>query len=161
MSDLSATISVRYVNPPKQGRTNGSVKTPEGEMYGVPPALLSQFQQGGTYNVNYTTRNFQGQNYKTITHVAMVSPPQQSQGQRSNGYSKGGGDDDKLGERIFVCGILNAAVSGGHVEMSEVAIENVVNIGRAVWANTFGKKAGSPISTGRPNNDDMNDEIPF
>jgi hypothetical protein len=140
-----ATVTVRYVNPPKAGKTNGSIKDSDGVMYGVPPHMLNNFQQGATYTIDYSERDFRGQTYKTVTTAVLTAPPQES------GGGKYGPVSDATAERIFVCGALNAAIQGGHVEMSDVVLSNVVNILRTVWANTLGGK-----------NDDMgNDSVPF
>jgi hypothetical protein len=60
---------------------------------------------------------------------------------------------DATAERIFVCGALNAAISGGHVELSDATLSNVVNVLRSVWSHTLGAAK---------KNDDMDgDNIPF
>lgn len=146
-----ASIKVRYVNEPKPGKTNGSIKGINDDIYGVPPHMLANFQAGATYTIDYSERRFNGQTYKTVTTAVMSAPPSQE----GSGGGKYGNQSDVTAERIFVCGALNAAISGGHVELSDAAISNVVNILRDVWANTLGAPATPK------NNDDMNDSIPF
>lgn len=145
-----ATVEVKYVNPPKQGKVNGSIKDATGQMYGVPPHLLPTFQQGATYNIDYSERNFNGAQYRTVTTAVLTAPPQASGGSYAGKYGK---TDDATAERIFVCGALNAAIQGGHVEISSAVIGNVVNMLRLVWSETFG--------AGPKKNADMNDDIPF
>jgi hypothetical protein len=143
-----ANITVKYVNQPKAGKTNGSIKGMDDEIFGVPPHMLANFQPRATYTIDYSERKFNGQNYRTVTTAQMVSPPSQE----ASGGGKYGNQSDATAERIFVCGALNAAISGGHVELSDVYLSNIVNILRSVWAETLGapKKA-----------DDMDDSIPF
>jgi hypothetical protein len=143
-----ATVQVKYVNPPKQGKVNGSIKDSNGEMFGVPPALLSTFQEGATYDLEYNERVFKGQTYKTISSAKLISAGD------GMGSSKYGNKDAATAERIFVCGALNAAIQGGHVELSDVTLSNVVNILRSVWSHTLGVPADKT--------DDMNgDQVPF
>ncbi len=149
---MTERIQVKYVNPPKPGKTNGSIKTPDDQMYGVKPDMLGLFQPNGTYDVEFSERQFNGQTYKTVTSVKKVqdAPPAQPAGN-----SKYGTTDDKTAERIFVCGALNAMIAGGHVEVSQVYISNVVNVLRASWAETFGAHEKAP-------NADMDgDGIPY
>lgn len=145
-----ANIAIAYVNPPKAGKKNGSVKTKTGEMFGVPPEKLDQFQQGGEYAVEYSERQFNGQTYRTIIAATLMQPPVQS---RSNDTGKYGNKDDATAERIFVCGALNAHVSSGQAEMSAAYIGNIVNILREVWRTEM---------AGPAKNADMGeDSIPF
>ena len=92
---------------------------------------------------------FNGQTYKTVTTSQMVSAAP-TEGSGGGKYAPVG---DATAERIFVCGALNAAISGGHVELSDVYLSNIVNILRSVWANTL----GAPKKV-----DDMDgDQVPF
>ncbi len=143
-----AIVEVKYVNPPKQGKQNGSIKDITGQMYGVPPHMLATFQQGATYTIDYSSRRFNGAEYHTVTTAVLTAPPQA----QSSGAGKYGKTDDTTAERIFVCGALNAAISGGHVELSDATLSNVVNMLRLVWSETFGKVK---------KNADMDDDIPF
>lgn len=70
---MQTTIEIAYVNPPKQGRKTGSVKTSEGQYYDVWPNMLSLFQPGGTYNVEFTERDFKGTTYRTVQKVLGTS----------------------------------------------------------------------------------------
>ncbi len=151
---MPARISVSFVNPPKAGKTNGSIKTRDDQMYGVKPDMLGLFQPKGTYDIEFSERQFNGQTYKTVTSVKKVEDaPQATTGTGGGRY---GATDDKTAERIFVCGALNAAIQGGHIEMSSAYIGNMVEMLRLVWSETFGAD-GKPAK-----NADMDgDSIPF
>lgn len=71
----TATIEVQFVNPPKPGKKQGSVKTVSGEYYGVDPTQLGQFQPGSTYTIEYETRVFNGKEYRNFRRMDASSPP--------------------------------------------------------------------------------------
>lgn len=153
----AATINVKYVNQPGPGKKNGTIKTPEGVMYLVPPHMLKQFTPGGRYDIQYSEHPFNGKNYMTVTHIVPVgNAPAPSGGGGSYGRT-----DDATAERIFVCGALNAAIQAGQVTVNDVA-PAVRNL-RAAWAVTFGGKVTptQAASTQTPPRGDMDDEIPF
>jgi len=142
-------VTIAFVNQPKVGKKNGSIKTKDGEMFGVPPEKLAMFQQGGQYQLEYSERQFNGQIYRTVVAAHLLAPPQASGGNKYSPVT----DNDATAERIFVCGALNAHIQSGQAEMSLSHIGNVVNMLRQVWSETF----GSPQK-----DDDMNgDSIPY
>jgi hypothetical protein len=124
-----ARITVKYVNAVKPGKKNGSIKGTDEDIYGVPPHMLANFQQGATYTIDYSERVFNGQTYKTVTTSQMVSAAP-TEGSGGGKYAPVG---DATAERIFVCGALNAHISSGQAEISAAYIGNVVNILREVW----------------------------
>ncbi len=154
---MTARITISFVNPAKPGKTNGSIKTKDDQLYGVKPDMLSLFQPKGTYDVEFTERQFNGQTYKTVTSVKPVQDtPQQQASSGAIAGGKYGATDMVTAERIFVCGALNAAISGGHTDLNTEHLTNLVNIFRLVWDDTFGKP-GKP----KFDNPDMDDSIPF
>lgn len=154
---MPVIVKIAYVNPPQQGRKNGSIKTDTGEFYGVPPAMLSQFTQGGTYSVEYGERIYNGRTYKDIKSASMINAP------------SGGGrqTDDVTSERIFVCGAINSALQSGQLNIGdEEAVTHAVAMLRSVWARTFGGRSQAAAQQGRqqqqmPPRGDMDDQIPF
>lgn len=45
------SINIKYVNPAKEGKKYGSIKSVEGETYWVPGGMVSSFQPGTTVDV--------------------------------------------------------------------------------------------------------------
>lgn len=152
---MTTRIQCSFVNPPKPGKTNGSIRVKTGEFYGVKPDMLNQFQPEQTYDIEFTSRQFNGQTYNTITSAKHLveAAPAAANGAGSS-YGKYGKADDATAERIFVCGGLNAAISGGHVDLNTEHLTNLVNIFRLVWDDTFG--AGE-----KPKDDMQGDGIPY
>jgi hypothetical protein len=50
----SAVVTVKYLNPPKEGKTRGSIKGTNNEFFGVDAAKLSMFTIGMTYDIRYS-----------------------------------------------------------------------------------------------------------
>lgn len=134
----NASITVAYVNPPKEGQRSGSVKTRDGAYYTVAPDKLSQFQKNGIYDIEYTEETGRdGRVWKTITTATKKGEaPATSGGARGGGMRETSPTD---AERMFVCSMVNAAVSSGKIEFSAVAIAEAVNYMRQVWGGTFGQ----------------------
>ena len=65
----TATIEVKYVNEPSEGKKTGSIKGANGELYGVFPEMLPNFTTGKVYEVEYGEREFKGKMYRTIKRI--------------------------------------------------------------------------------------------
>lgn len=52
------TISIKYVNPAKEGKKFGSIKSVEGDTYWVPAGMVSGFQPGTTVDVPTKTEKW-------------------------------------------------------------------------------------------------------
>jgi hypothetical protein len=63
------TVKVQYVNPPKEGRKTGSIKTAEGEYFDVFPGMLPEFKQGGSYEIEYASRDYNGKTYHSVKSI--------------------------------------------------------------------------------------------
>lgn len=85
------TITVQYVNPPKEGKKQGSVKTSDGRFFGVYPELLSAFPSAGTYEIEFKSRDFNGKQYHTVTSAKPVSG-------QGGGINGGNGNGQKSGQ---------------------------------------------------------------
>lgn len=125
------TVTVQYVNQPKAGKSYGSIKVADGRYISVHQDKLGLFRKDGTYVIE-TEQNGQYHNFKRIVSDQSASAPQ---GATPN--SSSGRNDDATAERIFVCGIVNAAVGAGH-DLSGQGLVDLVRRCRKVWAYTFG-----------------------
>lgn len=154
----TAQVRVSFVNPVKPGKKNGSIKTADNQVYGVPPHMLGQFQEGATYSIEYEQHQWQGNWYKTVQKVTPIAGP-------SDNVVRGkfGQTDDKTAERIFVCGLLNSAVENGQIRIDDQAmLQNAVMICRTVWANTFGDLSSTRQQLQQQTiSQELNDEVPF
>lgn len=139
------TITVAYVNPPKEGKRNGSIKTVEGAYYDCPPALLGMFAKGGTYNVNTTSREWQGRTFHTIASLeAQPTAPDQAARRfapdpKPNGNGAYLDAERKKQEQIFVQGILQAYIKAGLVQLNPTQITHAISMLQSVWGESFGE----------------------
>lgn len=185
----TTTVTVAYVNAPRPNKKKGTIKVDDGSYYLAFPNILSQFREGGKYEITYETSEYQGRMYRTVQTVkaldgsSNVSAPQVFQApEPAMSGARYGNADDKTAERIFVCGALNAAITSKAIELNIASLTQLVTILRTVWKATFGDNSAvaaagrqgavmaQPQAAPAPgamtprvvvNNDDMNDEIPF
>jgi len=131
----TATITAQYLNPPKPGRKTGSVKDTDGQYWDVWPDKLAQMQQGGTYQIEYETRDYQGKTYCTIKNIVGGSAP----APKSNGVAaKPANGYGKNDEQIFVLAILKEGLASKNVNWDRAQITETVNTLRQIYKDTFG-----------------------
>jgi hypothetical protein len=123
-----ATIEVRYADPPKAGKKLATVKTVEGQLFGVKPAQLGLLQPGQTYKVEYSEREWQGRTYQTITKI---EPASQHNGHKPQAQSS------PDGEREFVTRILATIIAAHAIDVRQDAITNTVRMLRTVYRETM------------------------
>ena len=141
-------ITCQYVNFPKPGKRLGSIKTSEGEYYGVEPGLLRIFQQGEVCVVEYTeSPKHGGGTWKNIkrkvssTPTVAQKPPYIAPKQRT---------DDRDQEQITVRMIMDKKIQP---DSSWVEIAEIMQQARKVYRMTW--------QMDKPENVDINDEIPY
>lgn len=141
----TSTVTVAYVNPPKEGRKTGSIKTIDGAFYDVYPEKLGLFEHNGIYEIEYSEREYNGRTYRTVTSVAGkgMAPPRQGGGGRNNQYRPTAPQD---AERMYVCALLASGIRAGVLDLSTVAVASATNALRAAWAETFGADALRPAT---------------
>ena len=112
----TATIQVAYVNPPKPGKKQGSVKDAEGNIYGVWPDKLHLFEPGNVYTIEYTSRDFNGQQYHDFKKMVEAQA-------KPNGYAAATNGHDKSCD-IFTTGVIQQTLRGvGTLPEEEVLTE--------------------------------------
>src|SRR4029078_9058931 len=99
MSMPTMDVEIAYVNPPKEGKKKGSIKTREGEYIGVWPDKLHLFKEGERYKIQYKQTQW-GKDFFAIVGSKGVPPPQAPSG----GISKD--------EEIFAVGTIQQCLHG-------------------------------------------------
>ena len=117
-------IEVAETHPPKTGKKLGTVKTADGQSFGIWPDKLSGLRVGSRYEIEFDESEFNGRTYRKITKVQPVG-----------GNASARSSD---AEQQFVCSVLNAAITAGKLQLSSESLVAAIKTTRAAWANTFG-----------------------
>jgi hypothetical protein len=62
-------VTIGYVNPPREGKTNGSLRLTDGSYLSCPPNLLPLFEGTENTTVDIATRQFKGSSGDMVTMV--------------------------------------------------------------------------------------------
>lgn len=172
-----AVIVAQYVNQPQAGKKQGSIKTPEGQYYGVPPAMLGMFKPNGTYKVFYESRDYQGKTYHTVKTVSEVMPPPAPEVPLQQRMTQVAQTERSL--EIWCNSMLQRAAELGKVDlMDEDACCWFGEIQKRVYRRLFLGESAEPMTPraygpapkpdyatgpalGMEHADDMSDSIPF
>lgn len=145
----TATITIKYVNQPKEGKSFGSVKDSTGQMWGVHQSKLNDLKPGQTVDVTYTSKDYQGKEYRNIsafTVKAAAAPP-------AGGAPRGASTD----EQIFITGVVGRALGSGKFDAEDVSKLTVAAY-KAWGALQAMRKLEAETPPGHP---PLDDEIPF
>lgn len=152
------TVTVQYVNPPKPGKKSGTIKSIDGQMFGVWPDKLGDFEPGETYEIDFTEKAVGGITYRDVKAVrpaatrtsqrrqaatAASPPPAQTNGHAAPQHGGSGGQYYRPtapvdAERMWTCGLLQAFIKTGRLDLNEDMLTQATNILRSTWQATFG-----------------------
>ena len=153
----TATVTVKYVGPPKEGKQYGFIKAMDNSTWPVKADRIREFEADNEYEIAWT----EGSNgFKNIIGVKRIVPQAQPQpGQfeqfdaRQPAIRNGAAPAAKPtaaakeyyrptaprdSERMFVCAIAGHWIDTGRVDMTEDAMVDLVRSLRTVYARTFG-----------------------
>ena len=156
----TATVKAAFVNPPREGKKNWSVKTPEGVFYSVPADLASKIDAGGVYEIRYEDQVFNNTTYHMVKDVTRKEAAPAKPAYKGGKY---GPVDDQTPMRIYVCGALNAALSAGRIPVPPSGgnfseEENVLVDYTKMLTRVYHKTIGAPVSKLAQ---EMDDDIDF
>ena len=80
-------ITAQYVNEPKPGKANGSIKDTSGQYWSCKPEFLAQIQQGQTVGIEWNSQTYDKPDGSTQTTHSPLS--RQYSGCRNQGCSTG------------------------------------------------------------------------
>ena len=154
-----ATITIQYVNPPKQGQKSASIKDIEGAYYWIKPADVKNFVPGDSYDISVITTQSNGYTNRIIKSAAPrhtelprkpapVSHAPQDRGEPPHGGSSAHGNGNGNGNgyyrpthprdarRMFVTKILGDLIATGRVRDDVDSMTRAVNDLCQVWENS-------------------------
>jgi len=150
----TATITIKYVNAPKEGKSRGSIKGANNEFFGVPANKLSQFEPGMTYDIRYT----QDGEWRTVVSGTLIEPERKSEPAATAGArtTPAASDANRAthptdAERMWVCSLLNAAITSRVVDPRDPkALAEITMTYKRLWNYAFvANQSGEPAARGR------------
>ena len=143
----TATLDIKYVDAPKNGNAKApwSAKDAHGQRWKFWPDRAGRIDAGTTIQVEWKEGDeYQGKRDQIITKVigldANPPPPRATNGSAAPAAAPRPAQDDRTPERIFVCGLLNAAVSHGHLDVFDAPrLTDAGLAAQEAYRNLFGK----------------------
>jgi len=80
MTAQTAIIDVKYVNPPKDGKQYGSIKSTNNDSWPVKKDRIHEFEPGSSYELAYTEGNNGFRNIIGVKRIAGDAEPQALEG---------------------------------------------------------------------------------
>ena len=142
------TVTVKYVNPPKEGKKRGTIKTTDDQFIGVWADKIHLFEVGKTYDLELTETESNGVTYRNVKTVKMVETPaaQIAAAASSGGHNTYRQTSEHDAQRMFVCSLMNAFIQAGKVELNGPQLVSHTLMLRKVWQHTFGQTAEAAIA---------------
>lgn len=139
------TITPRFINPPKEGKTNYSIKDADDFLYSLQPKYLDRIQVGVPVEITYEDRQFNDRWFKMVKAVREVAPAQ--------GANTASAQDSPISkdEHIYVTGVVGRWGGSGKFEATDIkALTLAAADAYDAW---LAKRTGKPA--------DLDDEIPY
>lgn len=181
------TIRVAGKAEPKLGKKRGRIEAEGGMLFQAMPELLAQVKVGSTYDLAFKNEQFGETKYRVVE--AIYAPSGEPESGVHAAPSTGGTSprtyslEETLDtrpelvstpERIYVCGVMNAAVSSGRADPASVAdqlaIISAASTAFRTWhglptndstrRNPIRDQAHERIHARPSLKDEMDDEIP-
>ncbi len=162
-------ITIASIQRPQVGKKMWAAIDINNQRWGVWPDKVAALQEGGTYEINFKSNDFQGKTYYTIeTAVPVGNVPGAPRLilPKSNGVAPPPRQmepvDDKRRMDIFVCGAFNNILSNPNFtpQMEVAGLAAIVEVLRRVWQRTLGPQAQETVERGARDNE-LDDKIPF
>jgi hypothetical protein len=157
---MQATIVPSFIDPPRPGKKNFSVKDKDNVRWSVPPGIAQNMQKGQAVIVDYEVNEFQGKSYNIVKGIAgSMSPPSQPQtaarpAPKMNG-SKSVGEEASM----FAMGLLNRLYAGTGVFPGFEVLRDQIVQARGAWLNAMGQTRGPEVKPPEP--PPFDDDIPL
>jgi hypothetical protein len=163
----TAMVEVKYVNPPKPGKTFGSIKGTDNESWPVKADRIAEFEPNNKYEIAFVEGNngfrniigvkrivpraevggrthwTRGQHEPDTVIVNNVPPQHGSHVGTRNGkeYWQPKPPDPATARRIFICGLVNAWAHNGRIDKSVDAVVEAITIAGEAYDRMLGDAA--------------------
>ena len=123
---MQTNVEVAFVNQPKQPGWSGSIKTTDGQFFGVKEADLVRFQKGKRYDIEYVEKAKGDKIYRDFVAMAASTTPlpniDRDYANRDVGKPNGShyAPTDAKDKFIFVTGVVGRAMGSGKFEPADI-----------------------------------------
>lgn len=144
------TMTIDRIEQPKEGKPSGKIIGTNGESIGAFQNKLGRFVPGRTYEIDYSTKEWNGRIYKNLEGATETEAPAPSTVTQFPGVAAAPGAGNNYrqptapsdSKQMFVCANLTAMIRAGKVENTKEALWGTTQMLSAVWDHTFGNSAG-------------------
>ena len=149
-----ASVTPKYVNPPKPGKTLGSIKDQGDVLWLCEPGLLGSFSPGKPITVEYETMKFRdGTERPKITGVVHGTTNGSAPAQEA---PRGNGHQPNQGREIFITGVVGRAMGSGKFGADDIYPLAVAAL--TAWERV----SNQPLPAPKPQAETgLDDSIPF
>lgn len=144
--------TLRYVNPPKDGKKMGSVVAEDGTRYFAYPDQYGGVSPGDVVNLEPQPANFGGTDVMTVKKGTRVE-------RIGSGGSAPAPKVQSQAEEIFVTGVVGRAMGSGKFGAGDI-LSLTTQAAAAYQAWKGGANPAAPVSAGGAR-DELDQEIPF
>lgn len=130
-----ATVTCKYVNNPKPGKTFGSIKTPDNTLYWVNTKDVALPVQGSTIAIEYEEQSWGGKPALVVTAIKQPSGVPAANGHAPQ-HSNTALIDAK---RMYVTGIVGRALGSGQFGATDIGL--LTKAACQAFEESFGEKA--------------------
>lgn len=135
---MQVTITPQYIDAPKPGKKNWSIKDTAGAYYSFPPDLAVGLQAGQPVTIDYRTNNFNNKTFNMVERVYGASaPPAQTQAAPSTPshphaplptpaasatQPQPHRNGDAKAREMFIMGVVGRAMGGGNFQVTDIKL---------------------------------------
>jgi hypothetical protein len=139
---MSTIIEIAAIRPPKEGKKVATVVSSTGQSFEIWPEKVAGLQEGGRYEVEVETREWNGRPIRKITKAKPAAS--------ANGHAKSNGNGRSIpisappadAEVAFVSSTLNSFIAAGKVGLDARELGQATQLLRLLWSHTFGSGEG-------------------
>lgn len=122
----TTTITIAYINPPGAGKKQATIKASDNRVFGIYPEKMTDYAVGKTYDIEFTSREWQGKTFYTIASAKLAASNPMVP--TSAGNTAGGGDNrsNSIERQVAFKGAIELhaieANKGAEVSLERIAV---------------------------------------
>lgn len=115
---MQATVSIKTVYPPGEGKTNWAIVANDGVRYSVKPEFSQLLKEGASVGVTYEVKSYNGKDVRMASHISAMgaAPANQQVPTRSNG------NGHTQSREMFIMGCVGRAMGSGQFNATDIKV---------------------------------------